>query len=180
MAGRPLLGKIGDMPDKRPPNLDQRLINSAGRLPTSIIIGPVVGAITELFIRMSSYGIGSEDLDALVIYLRPFTGRIMFYGALGGLAVGIIAGVVTGRLEKKINRVIIGLALGVIARVVAEIVVRTIKEGQLEYALDFLWILRYQIIISGAVVGMVIGLLPLAEREEISTKTQRTQREHII
>jgi ABC-type thiamin/hydroxymethylpyrimidine transport system permease subunit len=65
--------------------------------------------------------------------------------------------------------------LGIIARVVAEIVVRTIKEGRLEYALDFLWIMRYQIIISGAVVGLIIGMLPLAEREEKTTKTQRTQ-----
>ena len=163
------------MSDKRPPNLDQRLINSAGRVPASIIIGSVVGALTELFIRMSSYGIGSEDLDAIVTYLRPYTGKIMFYGALGGLAVGIVAGVFTTRLEKKIYRVIIGLVLGVIARVIAEIVVRTIKEGRLEYALDFLWIMRYQIIIAGAVVGLVIGMLPLAEREEKTTKAQRTE-----
>src|SRR6185503_20461089 len=99
------------MSDKRQPNLDQRLINFAGRVPVSIIIGPVVGAFTDFFIRMSSYGFGSDDLDALVTYLRPYTGKIMFYGALGGLAVGLLSGLVTSRLEKKLTRAIVGAAL---------------------------------------------------------------------
>jgi hypothetical protein len=153
-------------------NLDQRFINLVGRLPTSILVGSIAGAIVEYLIRMSSYGIGIDNIETALIFLDPYKGQITFYGALGGLAIGALSGAVTGRFESRLKRVLSGLIPGVVARSIAEIILRTVKEGNLEYALDFLWILREQIVLSGLIVGFIIGLLPLAESKSAVVDTK--------
>src|SRR5579859_3946303 len=97
-------------------NIDQGLIDLIGRVPASIILGGITGAITELGIRIARYDFSFDGMDVMWTYLRPYFSSIAFCGALGGLAVGLFVSLATARLERIILRALVGAVVGIVAR----------------------------------------------------------------
>jgi hypothetical protein len=149
-------------------NFDEKLVNLFGRTPFSLIMGGGAGALTDLIFRIGSYGYDIQDiydqLDSVVRFLSPSFGNIAFYGALGGVAVGLVVGLITKKIDRPWRRALVGIIAGIITRIGAEIIIRIVKEGDLIYACDFVWLCRNQLLFAGTLVGMFIALIPLAKK----------------
>lgn len=151
-------------PTKKPRSLtlDERLVKVLGRLPSSIILGALAGALMENLLKaLRYYPFGIEQLDHLWYYFKPNMTIIAQYGAIGGLMIGLLVGLVTRRTENRLARAGLGLLVGPMARLLAEMMVRVVKEGSIEYAFSYVYLLSNQLIIAGAVVGLMISQVPL-------------------
>ncbi|MEW6730967.1 MAG: hypothetical protein AB1489_06495 [Acidobacteriota bacterium] len=153
-------------------SLDQKLIDTIGRTPTSVIVGGITGVIAEVVFYIGRFAFNTggifNQVDSIMRFISPIFYTIAYLGGLGGLIAGLSVGLATGRIPGRLMRSLVGLVVGIISRALAELLIRLVKEGGMELALTYLWLFRSRVLLAGLLIGLMIGSLPLASKQDRS------------